>query len=1154
MSLFFPLENYTQRGLGGNNASLASSAALLRKPSLFGTRVPAEVLHLIFAHCVPTEIAQLSSTCCFFAHFCRRDELWLPLYRRVWGEPRTNAIDRRLSMFQLFARRHARRFLKRHSSYCAVYAIGGNEAIHDPSISSSSSNNTTTNHRTTAANQARSSAKGLSATAAADTIEDKVIFAHKLGMDVLVSCTSRGRLSYYEIHGTGNLFDRASRGRSLRFLRTEDIGQRHLEYMRKMRVQEWKKSLNMQHKNKALMALKLSRPTEYVASRGMLLPGESHLVKAGVGVSISDNTVAVNSVQAQQTNSADSPKVKLWKNVQPKAAKESSRHAASLKVDRNVNAAGPSGDDVSVDTEAQQKAKPWWSSMASKRSEKRLRKKMLKKERQRKKADAKVRQATSEDVPASTSTKQGPKCNSTPAARTPSQTRRSRLGRRSKSGIQAEVENLTRPPMSKSPIQLPAQPVESRIALAQGCTDPSKKTSPVSSEIRPSTPPAVVPLRTVSQTVQVLKDGVKTTTTTTTTSAVIPASPLLQPPVDGAFTKPGRERYMPRRRRERSFSGETSDSSSRSQIFQKDRLSSFASDDGTTSDSSYSAGTGANLVDSDLVEQSLFANDEFEQYASMSQLARQQELLQQRTPGSGRRKKNGGHAHGSTGSGRKLSKKEKRSQRKAYKQQQSQQKFEKWRAKSQAQLSTKGKRKKRREQPGVPTPDEVTATLAALGFPTSVTPGDTVGRNSNSCSNSDSEELNSNDVDDGDSSTAGGGMSSLDLDGSESDASASGKVAETQRADDELEVAPVLHRVNVDGAALEKWSTVRSSETPRAAAFDMTVVLKSGEAFAFDVKQGANQKPKVGLHSAPTCAGEAAGLHFPSWVNDKRIFRLYYAHKQAPPSKIVDDISSAPKLGGPGARRRRRLIGFTATAIHAWEDTAASSNAARNDVTQQFHRHVLLHKFEPGTRVSCARVQYGVVFFSVLRSGVIQLLDAFSGTRAGVLRLNSAAESIQTMQVGEYKIVGGTMWGCLYVWARSDLTLLFRQDKAHAGPISTLAFDKYEHMPMLMSGGADGIVKVWKLSAKPSSSGRSSFSFLKALRGHKGCIVALRADIHKIVSTDVTGEVKLWDLDGPNLGRSLRTLRCDPRAAHVLLLPNVYQIITSHPDGGSSFF
>lgn len=64
------------------------------------------------------------------------------------------------------------------------------------------------------------------------------------------------------------------------------------------------------------------------------------------------------------------------------------------------------------------------------------------------------------------------------------------------------------------------------------------------------------------------------------------------------------------------------------------------------------------------------------------------------------------------------------------------------------------------------------------------------------------------------------------------------------------------------------------------------------------------------------------------------------------------------------------------------------------------------------------------------------------------------------------QIVGGTMWGCLYVWARSDLTLLFRQEKAHAGPISTLAFDKYEHMPMLMSGGADGIVKVRESSLR----------------------------------------------------------------------------------------
>jgi len=52
------------------------------------------------------------------------------------------------------------------------------------------------------------------------------------------------------------------------------------------------------------------------------------------------------------------------------------------------------------------------------------------------------------------------------------------------------------------------------------------------------------------------------------------------------------------------------------------------------------------------------------------------------------------------------------------------------------------------------------------------------------------------------------------------------------------------------------------------------------------------------------------------------------------------------------------------------------------------------------------------------------------------------------------------MCGCLYVWSRNELTLLFRHQQAHHGPISTLSFDKYEQMPLLLSGGADGIVKV----------------------------------------------------------------------------------------------
>ena len=61
-----------------------------------------------------------------------------------------------------------------------------------------------------------------------------------------------------------------------------------------------------------------------------------------------------------------------------------------------------------------------------------------------------------------------------------------------------------------------------------------------------------------------------------------------------------------------------------------------------------------------------------------------------------------------------------------------------------------------------------------------------------------------------------------------------------------------------------------------------------------------------------------------------------------------------------------------------------------------------------------------------------------------------------------------------------------------------MTLDVDEQMPLLLSGGADATVKAWKLSAKPSSSGRSSFSFLKEMRGHDHCIVAIRADLYKV--------------------------------------------------------
>lgn len=62
-------------------------------------------------------------------------------------------------------------------------------------------------------------------------------------------------------------------------------------------------------------------------------------------------------------------------------------------------------------------------------------------------------------------------------------------------------------------------------------------------------------------------------------------------------------------------------------------------------------------------------------------------------------------------------------------------------------------------------------------------------------------------------------------------------------------------------------------------------------------------------------------------------------------------------------------------------------------VCNVLHMHACMHAH-----------RYGQVFFSTVRSGTIQVLDAFTGTHTGQLQLHSANESIQTMQVGAYKV------------------------------------------------------------------------------------------------------------------------------------------------------
>ena len=68
------------------------------------------------------------------------------------------------------------------------------------------------------------------------------------------------------------------------------------------------------------------------------------------------------------------------------------------------------------------------------------------------------------------------------------------------------------------------------------------------------------------------------------------------------------------------------------------------------------------------------------------------------------------------------------------------------------------------------------------------------------------------------------------------------------------------------------------------------------------------------------------------------------------------------------------------------------------------------------------------------------------------------------------------------------------------GQVLTAPFSLFQSLRLRLSERLSQFanLKVWKLSAKPSSNGRSSVSFLKAMRGHSGCIVAIRADIYKV--------------------------------------------------------
>ena len=842
-----------------------------RRLSFFGAYVSADVLDIIFRFCSSRELANLSGTSRYFKDLCRADELWLPLYKRTWGAPRTNILDRRLSMFHLFARRHARRLLRRNTSFLSVYALANDQARSSPSLATLASS------RDSQVDESIDNSESAVATS------EKVIFAHKLSPTVLVSCSSLGHLTYYQMKGTGNVFERRNCSRSIRVLHETNLADLFSSFKRRVQVEQWRQSLTQRHTNKALMAFKVGAPSGAARTSRSADNRGSALTSSNVLAHVSSP-----GGDMPRGASESAPTLNFWS---PEVSDD---------------------DDEGANRSAHNRAngepkKPWWSSMTSKRAEKRLRKKMQKKERsRRKKAQVSAKKRTSHNNAVSavdsSSDVTGAPSKSSPSIAIPGSRPDSLPG--SADQVQCEFMNQ----LSKSPIQVPA-----RVSSPRGSTS----------------------------------GGVLQTPRARTKQFPLSTSPL--DTSRGEMNK--LDRYMPRRRRERSMSGEKSDGSNTSSAM---HLSADGSDVGSSSDVDASNDPGSLFVSHD----TLFANDEFESYASMSALAK--------------------NSQSHSGKKKKLTKKEKRSQRKAYKQQKGQKKFEKWKAKKQEEKKTKVKSAMRKSHGAEPTANELAAAMDKLG----------VYADGTSSVASDSTS-----IDGTPSRVPNGGDTNVDSDSVSSSASSSQAAPATTAAITDPDQPPVvLHRVNVDDNSLHQHHSASESES--AAAYDMTVVLKSGEAFAFDL-EGALRRSGGFSRGAGQSVSHSAGLKFPPWVRDTKVFRLYYAH-------LVDADEERGKK-----YQRRRLIGFTATAIHAWDDNQHPSTCFnRKDAlsSELLEKHSLLHRFDNGSRVSCARVHEDTVFFSTLRSGCIRLLDAFTSAPKGRLRLNAATESIHTMQIGAYKV------------------------------------------------------------------------------------------------------------------------------------------------------
>ena len=131
------------------------------------------------------------------------------------------------------------------------------------------------------------------------------------------------------------------------------------------------------------------------------------------------------------------------------------------------------------------------------------------------------------------------------------------------------------------------------------------------------------------------------------------------------------------------------------------------------------------------------------------------------------------------------------------------------------------------------------------------------------------------------------------------------------------------------------------------------------------------------------------------------------------------------------------------------------------------------------------------------------------------LRDNSG--EIMALQLISDYVVSGNSNGSIGLWSL-ETGGLRRTFSAHSGGVNALTMSQNRNI--LVTGGEDGIVKLWNFAAGLNS---GEFPLLHTLKGHDNAVlsVAITPDSQKVASGSWDSTIKIWDV---NTGELLQTL------------------------------